>query len=293
MNSTSSHPTKHHHQSCIGSPPSVSSTAPAASIEALKDSKISTLDMLRAQTASQRSYPSTALSSSTSVANADVVEGNDMQTRSILRTNCENCNTGTTLDPASCASVLARIVGSGEDRSRSTAADVNAGSREGTDTDMQGMLLPAKSETCEPGPTLNPASCASGLALIVEEGNDCDGVLDHQGNTHRRNSLLQNEDWSDIIQYPQGLGNLFLGDGDIIGLLSDNKSHVAAMPRKHVPNPNAASRRNSYASAAHQPSHAVNPYVATQQYSDVGDLYDSDSDRKLPARPTHSQLDDM
>ncbi len=84
--------------------------------------------------------------------------------------------------------------------------------------------------------------------------------------------------------------------------------HVAAMPRTQVPNPYAASRRhipehsatmpsrlvaNPYASATHQPSHAGNPYVATQQSSHDGDLYDSDSDRKLPAWPSHSQPDDM
>ena len=84
--------------------------------------------------------------------------------------------------------------------------------------------------------------------------------------------------------------------------------HSCLLPRTHVPNPYAASRRhipehsakmpsrlvaNPYASATHQPSHAVNPYVVTQQSSHVGNDYDSDSDRKLPGRPTHSQPDDM
>ena len=260
MNSTPSHLTKHHDHSCDGSPRRDSSTAPAASIEVLKD-KISTLDALSVQTASQCSYPSTALSSSTSVANANAVEGSDMQTRRILPTNCENCKPGTTLDPASCASVLALIGGGGEDRSLSTAlskstnaADTNAGSRERTDTEMQTLLIPTKSENSEPGPTLNPASCASGLALIGGgfgggEGNDwnsasyasglalIDGIggegddrkpdpalslttlverinnsVQDQGNTHRRNSLLQNEDWGEL-HHPQGQGNLFLGNG--------------------------------------------------------------------------------
>ena len=31
-------------------------------------------------------------------------------------------------------------------------------------TDKQVMRIPTKSETCKPGPILNPASCASGLA---------------------------------------------------------------------------------------------------------------------------------
>ncbi len=251
MNSTSSHLSKHHHQSCDGSPRSVSSKAPAASIEALKD-KISTLDVFRVQTASphQCSHLSTDLSRSTSVANAIVVEGIDVQTRCILPTNCENCKLDTTLDPASCASVIARVGGGGEDRSLSTAlsksmnaADANAGSREGTDY-MQTVLIPTKSENCEPGPTLNPASCASGLALIggscsrggndwnsascasglalIDDfGGECDqksdpvsnGIQD-KGNAHRRNPSIPNEEWGDLNS-PQGLTNLFLGNGDI------------------------------------------------------------------------------
>ncbi len=107
-----------------------------------------------------------------------------------------------------------------------TAADAKTDTREGSVTDMQMLRIPTKSENCEPGPTLNPASCASGLALIGGGGGGDDwistlsltmlverinGVQD-QGNTQRRNSLLQNEDWGDL-RYPQGQGNLFLGNG--------------------------------------------------------------------------------
>ena len=108
-----------------------------------------------------------------------------------------------------------------------TAAYANTDTREGGVMDMELMLIPTKSENCERGPILNPASCASGLALLggvgEGEGNDWistlslttlverinDGVQD-LGNTHRRNSSQRNEDWDDL-GYPQALGNLFLG----------------------------------------------------------------------------------
>ena len=99
------------------------------------------------------------------------------------------------------------------------AADVNTYEREGSDMDMQILLLPTKSENCKPGPILNPASCASGLALIGGGGEGEATLVErindhHQGNTQRRNSSHQNEDWGDL-HYPQGLANLFLGNVDI------------------------------------------------------------------------------
>eukprot|EP00984_Skeletonema_dohrnii_P011729 scaffold4702_cov111-Skeletonema_dohrnii-CCMP3373.AAC.6 len=95
-------------------------------------------------------------------------------------------------------------------------------------SDMQILRIPTKSEDCKPGPTLNPASCASGLALLGGggggEGSDWISALSltalvaermnsgqGQGNTRRRNSSLQNEDWGDLY-LPRG-GNLFLGNG--------------------------------------------------------------------------------
>ena len=94
-------------------------------------------------------------------------------------------------------------------------------------SDMQILRIPTKSEDCKPGPTLNPASCASGLALLGGGGGDGSDWISAlslttlvaermnggqgQGNTRRRNSSLQNEDWGDL-HLPRG--NLFLGHGD-------------------------------------------------------------------------------
>jgi hypothetical protein len=84
-----------------------------------------------------------------------------------------------------------------------------AAAKEGSD--IQIPRIPTKSEHALPGPTLNPASCASGLALLggdwissqsriaLVEGRMNGG----QGNTHRRNSSLQNEEWGDF-DLPQG-----------------------------------------------------------------------------------------
>ena len=83
-------------------------------------------------------------------------------------------------------------------------------------SNMQVLRIPTKSENCPPGPKLNPASCSSGLALggdisdlsltaFVERINRL------QGNTRRRNSTLQNEDW-DIL--PSSQGNIFLSNGN-------------------------------------------------------------------------------
>ena len=94
-------------------------------------------------------------------------------------------------------------------------------------SDTQILRIPTKSEDCKPGPTLNPASCASGLALLGGggggEGSDWISALSlttlvaermnsgqGQGYTRRRNSSLQNEDWGDL-HLPRG--NLFLGNG--------------------------------------------------------------------------------
>ncbi len=108
-----------------------------------------------------------------------------------------------------------------------SAADANTDTREGSATDMQMLRIPTKSENSQPGPLLNPASCASGLALIGGGGGGDDWIstlslttlverinesVQDQGNTHRRNSVLQNEGWGDL-RYPQGQGNPFLGNG--------------------------------------------------------------------------------
>ena len=93
---------------------------------------------------------------------------------------------------------------------------------------MQILHIPTKSENCEPGPTLNPASCASGLALIGGgvgvgdgDGNDWISALSltalaervnaDRGSTRRRNSTLHNEDW-DWDELPSSQGNRFLGN---------------------------------------------------------------------------------
>ena len=77
-------------------------------------------------------------------------------------------------------------------------------------SDIQTLHVPTKSVDCKPGPTLNPASCASGLALIGGFGDGNDLISDlsltalvkemnvHQGNTRRRNSTLHNDDWDDL-----------------------------------------------------------------------------------------------
>eukprot|EP00984_Skeletonema_dohrnii_P032909 scaffold28003_cov72-Skeletonema_dohrnii-CCMP3373.AAC.1 len=90
---------------------------------------------------------------------------------------------------------------------------------------MQILHVPTKTEDSQPGTTLNPASCASGLALLGGgggggEGSDWISALSlttlierrmrgDQGNNRRR----INEDWDDL-HLPQAQGNLFLGDGD-------------------------------------------------------------------------------
>jgi hypothetical protein len=88
-----------------------------------------------------------------------------------------------------------------DDAAAADAADAAAGEVSG----MQILRIPTKSENDQPGPTLNPASCASALALL---GGDwipaqpravlAEGTNDGKGNTHRRNSSLENEDWDDF-----------------------------------------------------------------------------------------------
>ncbi len=237
MNSTSRNTTKkHQHLSRDNILGIVSSTAPAASVEAF-ESKISPLEVLLLQNASECSSLS-SLSISTAVANTSVVQGGGMHELRIP-TKSENCKPGPTLNPSSCASGLALIGGGGRrgegndwiptlsKSSNGTDADANAGS---SDMDTQGERIPTKSENCEPGPTLNPSSCASGLAMMVggfgeEEGNDWTSALQTmyvdsingaqvQGNTHRRNPSHPNEDWGDL-HYHHAQGNMFLDEGDI------------------------------------------------------------------------------
>ena len=85
------------------------------------------------------------------------------------------------------------------------------------DVDVDARKVPTKSENSKPGPTLNPASCASGLAFIGGGGGTSDLSLTAlaerinnsvQGTTRRRNESLQNDDWDDLHS-PQV--NMFLG----------------------------------------------------------------------------------
>lgn len=57
----------------------------------------------------------------------------------------------------------------------------------------------------QPGPTLNPASCASGLALLSGDWTTTPSLAAHiegmnigQGVTLERNSSNQNEEWEDF-----------------------------------------------------------------------------------------------
>ena len=101
-------------------------------------------------------------------------------------------------------------------------ATADAEAKEGSD--MQILHIPTKTEDSQPGTTLNPASCASGLALLGGggggEGSDWISALSlttlierrmrgGQGNNRRPNSSLQNEDWDDL-HLRQAQGNLFL-----------------------------------------------------------------------------------
>ena len=82
----------------------------------------------------------------------------------------------------------------------------NVNSMKETDENMQVLRIPTKSENCNPGPKLNPASCASGLVLLDGGGEVSDLSLTAfverinrmQGNTRGRTSSLQNEGWDDF-----------------------------------------------------------------------------------------------
>ena len=102
--------------------------------------------------------------------------------------------------------------------STTTALSQNATATDDTrkETDKQVLRIPTKSGTCKPGPILNPASCASGLALGAEISDLSltalvERINADRGSTRRRNSTLHNEDW-DIL--PSSQGSLFLNDGD-------------------------------------------------------------------------------
>ena len=92
---------------------------------------------------------------------------------------------------------------------------------------MPVLRIPTKSKDCPPGPVLNPASCASGLALPVGDGEISDLSLNAfveringiQGNSRGRSSSIPNEDWeyfhsNDLRLRSSSLGSLFLGDED-------------------------------------------------------------------------------
>jgi hypothetical protein len=101
-----------------------------------------------------------------------------------------------------------------------TSLSENATAADARQESVMTLRIPTKSENDQPGPTLNPASCASGLALLGGcEGDNDDwdwmsalslialvkierrmNVGQGQGNTntHRRNSSLQNEEWGDF-----------------------------------------------------------------------------------------------
>jgi hypothetical protein len=78
------------------------------------------------------------------------------------------------------------------------------------ESNMQILRIPTQSVNHKPGPTLNPASCASGLALLGGDWTSApslEGMNGGQGVTHRQNASRQNEDWGDF-HLPEG--NQFL-----------------------------------------------------------------------------------
>ena len=83
-------------------------------------------------------------------------------------------------------------------------------------TDKQVLRIPTKSENSKPGPILNPASCASGLALLDGGGEVSDlslTALVERINRFRGNAggPLQNEGWDDFhsndLHSSQGQGS--------------------------------------------------------------------------------------
>ena len=185
MNTSSYHPSKH--ESDDDSRRIASSSSASPSVGEL-EGKISSLKMLRARMsiASEDSSPSTELSkakedkTAADDANDKTIQGSDvnMQVVHTLKKS-ENCKPPV-LDPASCASGLG---GEGSypspilaEASSSSTADADS-KQGGCDANMPVLSIPTKSENCPPGPVLNPASCASGLALLVGDGEVSDMSL--------------------------------------------------------------------------------------------------------------------
>ena len=235
MNISSYPPTKH--ESGDDSRRIASSSSASPSVGEL-EAKISSLKMLRVRMsmASKDSSPSTELfkaKGDTAAADANAkTEGSSDVSMRVLHspTKSENCMSGPVFDPASCASVLAQV-GGGREGSYPSAiltgptSTADADSKEGRfDVNMPVLRIPTKSEDCPPGPVLNPASCASGLALLVGDREISDLSLNAfveringiQGNSRGRSSSLPNEDWEDIHSNDlrSSLGSLFLGDED-------------------------------------------------------------------------------
>jgi hypothetical protein len=97
----------------------------------------------------------------------------------------------------------------------SEVKDAAAAARE--DSNMQIFRIPTQSVKDQPGPTLNPASCASGLNLLggdwisnasLERMNEGQGKRRHP---QAQSSSNQNEDWGD---FHLSLGNQFLCGDD-------------------------------------------------------------------------------
>eukprot|EP00986_Skeletonema_menzelii_P009199 scaffold4123_cov145-Skeletonema_menzelii.AAC.8 len=83
---------------------------------------------------------------------------------------------------------------------------------------MQILHIPTKSENCEPGPTLNPASCASGLALIgggvgVGDGN----IIMNNSSYHPSKHLSGNDRLALIGGF--GDGNDWISDLSLTALV--------------------------------------------------------------------------
>ena len=107
------------------------------------------------------------------------------------------------------ASNIFRPQNASQNRSPPASLTEDVAGNKGVDT-HQVLLVPTKSENCQPRPPLNPASCASGLALIGNGVGSSDWMSVEsltafirrlnggQVNTQRRNSSLQNEDWDDF-----------------------------------------------------------------------------------------------
>ncbi len=99
-----------------------------------------------------------------------------------------------------------------------TAPTLSRGALKVKKEDVQVLSVPTKTENSRPGIALNPASCASGLALLGGGGDWTPALSlsahneimnDSQGsNSHTRSLPNQNEEWDDIL-LPRVL-NMFL-----------------------------------------------------------------------------------